>query len=185
MDQLAKNGYFDKDLDQAISSGNSNYMTADGTKIDITKPDVTGTGSTSTDTQTSTSSDGKATATATANATVSVEKYDDSKLSCDTNAFNKKVCEWFDWTQKKPDSDNDTNVKINEGELPQIDSSRVKFQAQCPQPIPIDFSVMAMAYHEQMELTPLCDFFTRLKPFVVGMGWVGGAFIIAGARRGS
>ena len=190
VDQLAKNGYFDKDLDQAISSGNSNYTTADGTKIDITKPDTTGTGSTttggtSTDTQTSTSTDGKATATATAtaNATVNVEKYDDSKLSCDTNAFNKKICDWMDCTQKKPDSDNDTNVTINEGELPQVDIGKVKFQAQCPQPISIDFDVQFVAYHEQMELTPLCDFFTRLKPFVVGMGYVSGAFIVAGVGR--
>lgn len=117
-----------------------------------------------------------------------VKSDSDEALWCNSTDFSKKICDWIDWTQKKPD-----DLKSNEGKIDVIDKSddleidedRIVFADQCPPPTPIELVVMGFPYSEELNYQPFCDFFGMLNPFVVGMGGISSALIIAGGiRRG-
>lgn len=110
----------------------------------------------------------------------------DEPLFCDSSKFTKKVCDWIDWTQKPHDKPDSGNVDIKDkSEDLSIDNNRIDFSNQCPSPTPINTSVGGFPVSTELNYQPLCDFFTMLNPFVIGMGGISSALIIAGgARRG-
>lgn len=112
----------------------------------------------------------------------------DDTLWCNSSDFSKKICDWIDWTQEKPD-----DLKPDAGKVDVIDKSkdltinenRIDFSNQCPSPTPINTSVGGFPISTELNYQPLCDFFIMLNPFVVGMGGISSALIIAGGvRRG-
>ena len=103
---------------------------------------------------------------------------------CNETQFNQKVCDFIDWVQQPFQSKDDGKLDVKDGNLTNINQNRVKFKDQCPPPKPINITVMGQNFGTAMDYQPLCDFFSMLKPFVVGMGWVAGAFIIVGRRGG-
>ncbi|BFM98833.1 hypothetical protein MOXK02_03920 [Moraxella sp. K02] len=105
---------------------------------------------------------------------------------CNETEFNKKMCDMSDWFQQKFDKpDENGKVDIKDFELPSIDTNKVKFDNQCPAPTPLDISISSLMvnFHDELNYQPLCDFMTKLRPFVVGFGYVSGAFIVAGVGR--
>lgn len=106
----------------------------------------------------------------------------DENKTCNSNPFFRKICDWLDWTQQKHQPNTDTTVNIKTGELPSIRTDKVQFSNQCPPPKQISIEVLGQTYTEQMSYQPLCDFFSSLKPFIIGLGYLSGAFIIAGRR---
>lgn len=109
-----------------------------------------------------------------------------SPIECDANGFYKKVCDWMNWTQKPHTEPTTTNVVVVDKTSDiVIDDSRIRFNDQCPAPKDINLTVAGHSFSEFLDYQPLCDFFTQLHPFVVGMGGVSTALIIAGGvRRG-
>ena len=107
-------------------------------------------------------------------------------IECDANGFYKKVCDWMDWTQKPHDKPDSGKVDIiDKSEGLNIDQNRIDFTNQCPAPTPINTSVGGFPVSTELNYQPLCDFFEMLNPFVIGMGGISSALIIAGgARRG-
>lgn len=107
-------------------------------------------------------------------------------IECTANGFYQKICNWMDWTQQPHNPDLDTTIQVTDKTSDiVIDSSRISFDNQCPTPKPIDISVVGYSFSEYLDYQPICDFFIKLKPFVVGIGGVSSALIIAGgARRG-
>lgn len=106
---------------------------------------------------------------------------------CNETEFNKKMCDMADWFQEKfeqPDEDGQVIIDENSN-LPTIDTNKVKFDNQCPAPTPLDISISSLMinFHDELNYQPLCDFMTKLRPFVVGFGYVSGAFIVAGVGR--
>ena len=112
----------------------------------------------------------------------------DEPLFCDSSEFTKKVCDWIDWTQTDHDEPEPDSGKVDikdKSEDLSIDNDRIDFSNQCPAPTPINTSVGGFPVSTELNYQPLCDFFTMLNPFVVGMGGISSALIIAGgARRG-
>jgi len=105
---------------------------------------------------------------------------------CNETEFNKKMCDMADWFQEKFEKpDENGNVDIKDFELPSIDTNKVKFDNQCPAPTPLDISISSLMinFHDELNYQPLCDFMIKLRPFVVGFGYVSGAFIVAGVGR--
>ena len=111
---------------------------------------------------------------------------DPPPIECSANGFYQKICDWMDWTQETHDDPTDTNADvIDKSEDLSIDNDRIDFSNQCPAPTPIVTSVLGFPITDEINYQPLCDFFTMLNPFVVGMGGISSALIIAGgARRG-
>ena len=112
----------------------------------------------------------------------------DEPLFCDSSEFTKKVCDWIDWTQTEHDELEPDAGKvdvIDKSKDLNIDKNRIDFTDQCPAPTPINTSVGGFPVSTELNYQPLCDFFTMLNPFVIGMGGISSALIIAGgARRG-
>lgn len=109
-----------------------------------------------------------------------------SPIECDANGFYRKVCDWMDWTKKEHTEPTDTNVDVTDktSEIV-IDDSRISFDDQCPTPKDINITVVGHSFSDALDYQPLCDFFIKLKPFVVGIGGISSALIIAGGvRRG-
>ena len=121
---------------------------------------------------------------------LNLEKINDNlekMQKCEETEFNKKICDFIDWVKQEPDSlDEDGAVDIiDKSEDLSIDENRINFSNQCPAPTPINTSVGGFPISTELNYQPLCDFFTMLNPFVVGMGGISSALIIAGgARRG-
>ena len=106
---------------------------------------------------------------------------------CEGTEFNKKICEFIDWVKQEPDAseENGTVEVTDKSEGLNIDQNRIDFTNQCPAPTPINISVGGFPVSTELNYQPLCDFFTMLNPFVIGMGGISSALIIAGgARRG-
>ena len=105
---------------------------------------------------------------------------------CNETEFNKKMCDMADWFQDKFEKpDENGNIDVKDFELPTITTDKVKFDNQCPAPTPLDISIPSLMinFHDELNYQPLCDFMTKLRPFVVGFGYVSGAFIVAGVGR--
>lgn len=113
---------------------------------------------------------------------------DNVPLFCNQSDFTRKICDWIDWTQVKHDEPDPDAGKVDikdKSEDLNIDRDRIDFTNQCPAPTPINTSVGGFPVSTELNYQPLCDFFTMLNPFVVGMGGISSALIIAGgARRG-
>lgn len=107
---------------------------------------------------------------------------DEPPIDCKASSFHQKVCDWIDWTQEDHDPKTDTKVDVEEIDSFSIDEDKIKFRAVCPPPKPIHINVVGRDYHTELSYQPLCDFFSGMKPFVVGLGWFSGAMIIAGRR---
>ena len=106
---------------------------------------------------------------------------------CEGTEFNKKLCDFVDWVKQEPDEseENGTVDVTDKSEGLNIDHNRIDFSNQCPAPTPINTSVGGFPVSTELNYQPLCDFFTMLNPFVIGMGGISSALIIAGgARRG-
>ena len=111
----------------------------------------------------------------------------DQKMTCSYSDFTQKVCDFTDWAKlpfEKSDEDGIVDID-NNADLPTITTDKVKFQNQCPTPTPLDISISSLMvnFHDELNYQPLCDFMTKLRPFVVGFGYVSGAFIVAGVGR--
>lgn len=107
-------------------------------------------------------------------------------IECTANGFYQKICDWMDWTKQPHTEPTSTNVVVTDksSEIV-IDDSRINFDDQCPTPKDIDITVAGHSFSDALDYQPLCDFFTKLHPFVVGMGGISSALIIAGGvRRG-
>lgn len=113
---------------------------------------------------------------------------DNAPLFCNQSDFTRKVCDWIDWTQVKhdvPEPDAGKVDVIDKSKDLNIDKNRIDFSNQCPAPTPINSSVGGFPVSTELSYQPLCDFFTMLNPFVIGMGGISSALIIAaGVRRG-
>ena len=112
----------------------------------------------------------------------------DEPLFCDSSEFTKKVCDWIDWTQEEhvePEAGAGEIEVIDKSSDLSIDKDRIVFDNQCPTPKDINITVVGHSFSDALDYQPLCDFFIKLKPFVVGMGGISSALIIAGGvRRG-
>jgi hypothetical protein len=103
------------------------------------------------------------------------------------------VCTWIGWTQTAPAPvTTSTKVDVAAVDLAQsplsdiaIDQQRIVFNSQCPPDIPMSFTMFGQSASYAFSYDPLCQFMTKLKPFVVAAAYMTGAYIIAGTGRGS
>lgn len=109
---------------------------------------------------------------------------DDENKTCNSNAFYRKVCDWIDWTQKDSSSSSDSKVLVEDlSEQLKIDRNRVNFAEQCPPAKQISLSVMGFTNNIELSYEPICDFFIKLKPFLISVSLLS-AVLIIGGRRG-
>lgn len=108
---------------------------------------------------------------------------DDNKINCEASAFHKKVCDFIDWYQDDADLKDGDKVEIKElsNEL-KIDDDKVSFGRVCPAGKTVSISFGNIKIVKQLSYQGLCDAFIKMKPFVIGVGWIVGAMIVVGRR---
>ncbi len=98
------------------------------------------------------------------------------------------VCDAIAWAKTDALAPTETSVNIK-NDMPSelqsfdINKSYFNFGSQCPADVPITFSVLGKSTTLNFKYTPICDFLTKLRPFVIGSAWIAGAFIISGSSR--
>lgn len=98
------------------------------------------------------------------------------------------VCAAITWAKTDAIAPTDTAVTVK-SDTPSaiqnldINKSYFNFGAQCPADVPVTFSLMGKSTTLNIKYTLVCDFLSKLRPFVIGSAWIAGAFIISGASR--
>lgn len=108
---------------------------------------------------------------------------DDNKINCEASAFHKKVCDFIDWYQDDADLKDVDKVEIKElsNEL-KIDDDKVSFGRVCPAGKTVSISFGNIKIVKQLSYQGLCDAFIKMKPFVIGIGWIVGGMVVVGRR---
>lgn len=105
------------------------------------------------------------------------EEHQDSEKS-----FWQTVKDWFDWTKEEPDQhDEDTEVEVNDLEIPDIDTSILKAAGQCPAdfsyPFPLPFGG---TYTISYSYVTVCYWFSKLYYIVISVAWIVAYKIVTG-----
>ena len=115
------------------------------------------------------------------------EKYsEDSKKADqqreDEKGFWQKVEDWFDWTKEEPGQDDeDTEVEVNDLEIPDIDTSILKASGQCPADFSYAFPLPLGGTHTiSYSYATVCYWFSKLYYIVITVAWVVAYKIVTG-----
>ena len=105
----------------------------------------------------------------------------DSPIECDANGFYRKICDWMDWTQKKPSKPTFEPVDVVDVEAE--NSNKIDMSGECPAPYELSFNVLGYQQNHSISYEPLCNALVMLKPIFIGSGALSGMFILMGYNR--
>ena len=140
------------------------YKITDGEKTIegyVTPSDTSG--KTSTDTETTTVTDpltGNQTTTGTGTGSIQFPAF------CDWAGI---VCEWIGWTKEEPEEPQIEPPVIEQIDIPFVPFSITQFNATCPPDQQLSLDLMGTNQSFVLPMTPFCDFFSSIKPFVIAL----------------
>lgn len=140
------------------------YKITDGDKTIegyVTPSDTTG--QTNTDTESNTVTDpitGNQTTTGTSTGSIQFPAF------CDWAGI---VCDWIGWTKQEPEEPKDDQPVLTEVQIPYAPFSIASFNAQCPVDMNLSLDLMGQNQNFVLPMSPFCDFFSSIKPFVIAL----------------
>lgn len=111
--------------------------------------------------------------------------------------FYDEIRDFFDWykdqSEQNPNDPNDPSnpenqdgdVSVGQQEIPFNDSQRITFINGCPAGEQFTVSFMGSTQNLEFSYQPLCQFMTMIRPFVIAIAYLIGAYILMGLSRGS
>lgn len=111
--------------------------------------------------------------------------------------FYDEIRDFFDWykdqSEQNPNDPNDPSnpenqdgdVSVAQQEIPFNDSQRITFVNGCPPGEQFTVSFMGSTQNLEFSYQPLCQFMTMIRPFVIAIAYLIGAYILMGLSRGS
>lgn len=111
--------------------------------------------------------------------------------------FYDEIRDFFDWykdqSEQNPNDSNDPSnpenqdgdVSVAQQEIPFNDSQRITFVNGCPPGEQFTVSFMGSTQYLEFSYQPLCQFMTMIRPFVIAIAYLIGAYILMGLSRGS
>ncbi|WP_180136616.1 virulence factor TspB C-terminal domain-related protein [Acinetobacter sp. YH12066] len=157
-------------LDNPTTSGGTaerpsgHYKITDGEKTIegyVTPSDTSG--QTNTDTESNTVTDpitGNQTTTGTSTGSIQFPAF------CDWAGI---VCEWIGWTKEEPEEPQIEPPVIEQIDIPFVPFSITQFNATCPPDQQLSLDLMGTNQSFVLPMTPFCDFFSSIKPFVIAL----------------
>lgn len=93
-----------------------------------------------------------------------------------------KACSYFDWMREEPEQDNeDTEVEVNDLEIPDIDTSILKAAGQCPADFSYAFPLpFGGTYTISYSYATVCYWFSKLYYIVISVAWIVAYKIVTG-----
>lgn len=140
------------------------YKITDGDKTIegyVTPSDTSG--QTNTDTESNTVTDpitGNQTTTGTSTGSIQFPAF------CDWAGI---VCDWIGWTKQEPEEPKDDQPVLTEVQIPYAPFSIASFNAQCPVDMNLSLDLMGQNQNFVLPMSPFCDFFSSIKPFVIAL----------------
>lgn len=148
---------------EASSNGEAgHYKITDGDKTIegyVTPSDTSG--QTTTDSESTTVTDpttGNQTTTGTSSGSLQFPAF------CDWASI---VCDWIGWTKEEPAEPEIEPPVIEQIDIPFVPFSITQFNASCPPDQNLSMNLMGTEQSFVLPMTPFCDFFSSIKPFVI------------------
>ena len=119
------------------------------------------------------------------------------KLDLEQNKkFFDDVREFFGWYKDQPNNETDPtdpnnpenqdgNVDVGSDSIPFDESQRITFINGCPAGEQFNVSFMGQSQNIEFSYQPLCQFMSMIRPFVIAIAYLIGAYILMGLSRGS
>lgn len=111
-----------------------------------------------------------------------------SRHQSDEKSFWSSVRSWFDWTKEEPELTDET-LEIEQHEvIPYVRENHVSFNAGCPfspETAVIELGILGNLEF-QKDLTFICTFGDQSRPYIQGLGYLGGlVYLLVGIRNGN
>ena len=117
----------------------------------------------------------------------------------ETKSFFNRAREFFDETltffdeirdfldQQATDQENDNSGEITpeEKNIEVDETKRINFVSSCPAGEQVSVTFMGKTENLEFSYQPLCQFMTMIRPFVIAISYLIGAYIVMGLSRGS
>lgn len=119
------------------------------------------------------------------------------KLDLEQNKkFFDDVREFFGWYKDQSNNETDPtdpnnpenqdgNVDVGSEVIPFDESQRITFVNGCPAGEQFNVSFMGQSQNIEFSYQPLCQFMSMIRPFVIAIAYLIGAYILMGLSRGS
>ena len=115
-------------------------------------------------------------------------------------AWAPSLCSWLTWTHeaydtsvkavtdyfKEPEEEKEENVDIEEKQTEdpsKFDRDYVQFGGQCPVFNATTIDIAGQSFSLDFDMTPMCDFATEVRPFLIGLAYLGALGIVSSAVR--
>ena len=126
-------------------------------------------------------------------------KEQDAEHYEETKSFFNRAREFFDETlsffdeirdfldQQATDQENDNSGEITpeEKNIEVDETKRINFVSSCPAGEQVSVTFMGKTENLEFSYQPLCQFMTMIRPFVIAIAYLIGAYIVMGLSRGS
>jgi hypothetical protein len=122
-------------------------------------------------------------------------KQQDKEFYDDSRQFQNDVRDFFDWYKDQEDNPdpNDPNnpenedggVSVDQQQIPLDESQRITFVNGCPAGQQFNVSFMGQSSNLEFSYQPICQFMSMIRPFVIAIAYLIGAYILMGLSRGS
>lgn len=126
-------------------------------------------------------------------------KEQDAEHYEETKSFFNRAREFFDETlsffdeirdfldQQGTDQENDNSGEITpeEKNIEVDETKRINFVSSCPAGEQVSVTFMGKTENLEFSYQPLCQFMTMIRPFVIAIAYLIGAYIVMGLSRGS
>ena len=103
----------------------------------------------------------------------------------ETLSFFDEIRDFLDQESTDPETDNSGEITPEEKNIEVDETKRINFVSSCPAGEQVSISFMGITENLEFSYQPLCQFMTMIRPFVIAIAYLIGAYIVMGLSRGS
>lgn len=103
----------------------------------------------------------------------------------ETLTFFDEIRDFLDQQGTDPENDNSGEITPEEKNIEVDETKRINFVSSCPAGEQVSVTFMGKTENLEFSYQPLCQFMTMIRPFVIAIAYLIGAYIVMGLSRGS
>ena len=103
----------------------------------------------------------------------------------ETLSFFDEIRDFLDQQGTDQENDNSGEITPEEKNIEVDETKRINFVSSCPAGEQVSVTFMGKTENLEFSYQPLCQFMTMIRPFVIAIAYLVGAYIVMGLSRGS
>jgi hypothetical protein len=103
----------------------------------------------------------------------------------ETLSFFDEIRDFLDQQGSDQENDNSGEITPEEKNIEVDETKRINFVSSCPAGEQVSVTFMGKTQNLEFSYQPLCQFMTMIRPFVIAIAYLIGAYIVMGLSRGS